>query len=195
MPCSRRSAESGEVGWVRVTSKSNSELSVPIPSLDRRTERTSPGRGVYRGSAPAPSLVESVLFGQVRGAFTEAASDKKGRLELGDGRVLFLDEVGDISPELRADLFARSGDTVRGAKVSRVAMEVARGHRGDGHRKTRSNTGWHMCAGLTAERFRWRRPGERRDGGSREMDLAPDPRGERAENASTGRPVSSSEPI
>lgn len=73
VPCTRPSApESGEVGWVRVTSESNSESSVPIPSLDWRTERTSPGRGVYRGSALAPSLVESVLFGPVKGVFPSA---------------------------------------------------------------------------------------------------------------------------
>lgn len=65
--------------------------------------------------ALAPSLVESELFGHVRGAFTEATHDKRGRLELADGGVLFLDEVGDIEPAVQAKLlrFLDSGELVR----------------------------------------------------------------------------------
>src|SRR6185436_8268440 len=42
--------------------------------------------------ALAPTLVESELFGHVRGAFTEASRDKKGRLEVAEGGVLFLED-------------------------------------------------------------------------------------------------------
>ena len=65
--------------------------------------------------ALAPSLIESELFGHAKGAFTTAASDKKGRLELADGGVLFLDEVGDISLELQVKLlrFLDSGELYR----------------------------------------------------------------------------------
>jgi formate hydrogenlyase transcriptional activator len=49
-------------------------------------------------------LLESELFGHERGAFTGALMMKKGRLELADGGSLFLDEIGDIGPELQPKL-------------------------------------------------------------------------------------------
>jgi DNA-binding NtrC family response regulator len=52
---------------------------------------------------PEP-LLESELFGHVRGAFTGAVADRKGRFALSGQGTIFLDEVGDTSPEFQAKL-------------------------------------------------------------------------------------------
>jgi len=58
---------------------------------------------VNSGSIPA-DLLESELFGHVKGAFTGATSPKKGLFELADGGTIFLDEVGTIPPQTQAKL-------------------------------------------------------------------------------------------
>ncbi len=55
-------------------------------------------------SAIPEHLLESELFGYIKGAFTGAVTSKKGLFEEADGGSLFLDEIGDISPALQAKL-------------------------------------------------------------------------------------------
>jgi NtrC-family two-component system response regulator AlgB len=65
------------------------------------------------------NLLESELFGHVRGSFTGAVKDKLGRLQVADTGTVFLDEIGEISPSLQTKLlrflqereFERVGDT------------------------------------------------------------------------------------
>ncbi len=75
-------------------------------------------------------LLASELFGHVRGSFTGAVRDQRGKVEEADGGTLFLDEIGEISPALQTKLlrfvqdreFERVGDThTRRANVRLVA--------------------------------------------------------------------------
>jgi len=57
----------------------------------------------------SPELLESDLFGHVKGAFTGAIAAKKGRFEIADGGSIFLDEIGNVSPDIQAKLLREKG--------------------------------------------------------------------------------------
>ena len=70
---------------------------------DRSAQRLMPLIKVNCAAIP-DTLLESELFGHVRGAFTGAAANKKGKFALADGGTIFLDEIGTMSPSLQAKL-------------------------------------------------------------------------------------------
>ncbi len=70
---------------------------------DLSSRREKPFVIVDCGSTPA-GLLESELFGHVKGSFTHAIRDKKGLIEMADQGTLFLDEIGNVSPEMQMRL-------------------------------------------------------------------------------------------
>jgi transcriptional regulator with PAS, ATPase and Fis domain len=73
---------------------SGKELFARIIHLNSRRQNFVP---VNCGALPA-GVIESELFGHVKGAFTGASTDRKGRFEEADGGTIFLDEVGELEP-------------------------------------------------------------------------------------------------
>lgn len=95
-------AESDSTVLIQGPSGSGKELfAKAIHSLSPREKR--PLVVVNCGALPE-TLLESELFGYVKGAFTDAKKDKPGRFALAEGGTIFLDEVGDISPAIQAKL-------------------------------------------------------------------------------------------
>ena len=107
---------------IHVTGESGTGKEVVAGLFEKQIGGRMPFSKVHCG-AIAPGLLESELFGHVRGAFTGAVRDKAGILEKADGGWVFLDEVATLSPRAQVVLLRvlengsirRVGDTVERA--------------------------------------------------------------------------------
>ena len=73
-------------------------------AIHHHSERADKPLVIVNCSALSESLLESELFGHVRGAFTGAHRDRTGRFEEADGGTIFLDEIGEISTFIQVKL-------------------------------------------------------------------------------------------
>jgi transcriptional regulator with GAF, ATPase, and Fis domain len=89
---------------VLVTGESGTGKELAARALHRNSPRANKPFVPINCAAIPEALLESDLFGHERGAFTGAASQKKGRLEVADGGVVFLDEIGELAPALQVKL-------------------------------------------------------------------------------------------
>jgi DNA-binding NtrC family response regulator len=74
----------------------------------------------------SPTILEDELFGHVRGAFTDARTDRPGRFEHANGGTLFLDEIGDMPQEMQAKLLRvlENGEVVRLGSNEPIRVDV-----------------------------------------------------------------------
>lgn len=119
-------AESNSTVLVQGPSGSGKELfAKAIHNLSLRKDK--PFVKVNCGALP-DNLLESELFGYVKGAFTDAKKDKPGRFALADGGTIFLDEIGDMSPALQVKLLRvlqdREYEPLGGISTARVDVRV-----------------------------------------------------------------------
>ncbi len=94
---------------------------------NKSPRRSKPFISINCGAIPE-NLLESELFGHVKGAFTGATTSKPGKFELADGGTVFLDEIGDMSPDLQVKVLKvlEEGEfeAVGGSKTVKVDVRI-----------------------------------------------------------------------
>jgi transcriptional regulator with GAF, ATPase, and Fis domain len=89
---------------VLVQGESGTGKELVAHAIHRNSTRSEKPFVAINCAAIAETLLESELFGHEKGAFTGAAAQKKGKVEVAEGGTLFLDEIGELAPGLQAKL-------------------------------------------------------------------------------------------
>lgn len=113
---------------VLIEGESGTGKELAARALHRNSPRSNKPFVAINCAAIPESLLESDLFGHERGAFTGAANQKKGRLEVADGGVVFLDEIGELAPALQVKLLRvlqeREFERVGGTRPIKVDIRL-----------------------------------------------------------------------
>ncbi|MBF0609650.1 MAG: sigma-54-dependent Fis family transcriptional regulator [Magnetococcales bacterium] len=129
---------------VLITGESGVGKELAAEAIHLQSQRASKPLVKVNCSALSDTLLESELFGHVKGAFTGAVKDRLGRFQLADQGTIFLDEIGDISPNMQVRLlrvlqegeFERVGDS----HTSRVDVRIVAATNQDLRKKVAKET-------------------------------------------------------
>ncbi len=89
---------------IMITGETGTGKEIMAEEIHKHSRRNKRPFIVIDCAAMAKDLIESELFGHVKGAFTGANADREGAFEHADGGTVFLDEIGDLAPELQPKL-------------------------------------------------------------------------------------------
>lgn len=113
---------------VLVEGESGTGKELIADALHTHSDRADKPLVVFDCSAVAPNLIESELFGHIKGAFTGATANRAGAFERAHGGTLFLDEIGelpiDLQPKLLRALEQREVRPVGGDRATRVDVRI-----------------------------------------------------------------------
>lgn len=91
-------------GRVLISGESGTGKELVARAIHAQSKRKAAPFVELNSAAIPEELVESELFGYVKGAFSGAVKTKKGKFDIADGATLFLDEIGDMSPRVQAKM-------------------------------------------------------------------------------------------
>ncbi len=97
---------------VLITGETGTGKGLAAKAIHSQSRRSKGPYVVVNCGAIPDHLMESELFGHMKGAFTDAKETKRGRLELAHDGTLFLDEIGEVSPRMQIDLLRVLEDRV-----------------------------------------------------------------------------------
>jgi two-component system nitrogen regulation response regulator NtrX len=124
---------------VLITGENGTGKELVARAIHERSPRKGPFIEVNCAAIPS-ELIESELFGHIKGSFTGAIADRAGKFEQADGGTLFLDEVGDMSLAAQPGFWVLETGIVSigGARRSRWTCGLPRRHAGSTRRSPRA---------------------------------------------------------
>ena len=113
---------------VLITGETGTGKELFARAIHKRSDRPERAFVSVNCAALAPSLISSELFGHEKGAFTGATQRRAGRFEMADGGTIFLDEVGELPPDVQVALLRvlqeREFERVGGTQSVHVDVRV-----------------------------------------------------------------------